>query len=153
MQTLIYLLYFIWKVCDFLGYILSRQWIASFFPTHSNQTAMLPPKCTSPSKDCRCVKNKVGRYWFAISYDSNPGVRLTKAYDVRIQIYRNSHAKTENSKMHILRCMGSKLCVKFQRCPLKFHTKSEPIHRKICILRGVKNVLTYDILELWHLKS
>ena len=25
--------------------------------------------------------------------------------------------------MHILRCMGSKFCVKFQRSPLKFHTK------------------------------
>ena len=25
--------------------------------------------------------------------------------------------------MHILRCMGSKFCMKFQRCPLKFHTK------------------------------
>ena len=25
--------------------------------------------------------------------------------------------------MHILRCMGSKSCVKFQGCPLKFHTK------------------------------
>ena len=25
--------------------------------------------------------------------------------------------------MHILQCMGSKFCVKFQRCPLKFHTK------------------------------
>ena len=25
--------------------------------------------------------------------------------------------------MHILRCLGSKLCVRFQRCPLKFHTK------------------------------
>ena len=26
-------------------------------------------------------------------------------------------------RMHILRCMGSKFCVKFQRAPLKFHTK------------------------------
>ena len=52
-----------------------------------------------------------------------PGARLTKAYDVTIQRYRNSHAKTEDSKMHILRCMGSKFCVKFQRCPLKFHTR------------------------------
>ena len=26
-------------------------------------------------------------------------------------------------KMHILRCMGLKFCVKFQRCLLKFHTK------------------------------
>ena len=25
--------------------------------------------------------------------------------------------------MHILRCMGLKFCVKFQRAPLKFHTK------------------------------
>ena len=52
-----------------------------------------------------------------------PATRLTKAYDVTIQRYRNSRAKIEDSKMHILRCMGSKPCVKFQRCPLKFHTK------------------------------
>ena len=51
------------------------------------------------------------------------GARLTKAYDVTIQRYRNSQAKIENGKMHILRCMGSKFCAKFQRCPLKFHTK------------------------------
>ena len=44
-----------------------------------------------------------------------PRARLTKAYDVTIQRYRNSHAKNEDSKMHILRCMGSKFCVKFQR--------------------------------------
>ena len=53
----------------------------------------------------------------------SPGARLTKAYDVTIQRYRNSHAKIGNSKMHILWCMGSKYCVKFQRCSLKFHTK------------------------------
>ena len=52
-----------------------------------------------------------------------PGARLTKAYDVTIQRYRNSHAKIQDSKMHILWCMGSQFCVKFQRCPLKFHTK------------------------------
>ena len=52
-----------------------------------------------------------------------PGTRLTKAYDVTIQRYRNSHANIENSTMHILRRMGSKFCVKFQRAPLKFHTK------------------------------
>ena len=38
---------------------------------------------------------------------------LTKVYDVTIQRYRNSHAKIQDSKMHILQ---------FQRCPLKFHT-------------------------------
>ena len=51
------------------------------------------------------------------------GARLTKAYDVTIQRYRNLHAKIEDSKIHILRCMGSKFCVKFQRFLLKFHTK------------------------------
>ena len=34
-----------------------------------------------------------------------------------------------------------------------FTQNFEPIHCKICILRGVKNLTTYDILELWHLKS
>ena len=59
-------------------------------------------------------------------HDDKPpcwNARLTKAYVVTIQIYRNSHAKVENSKMHILRCMGSLFCVKFQRAYLKFHTK------------------------------
>ena len=67
-----------------------------------------------------------------------PGARPTKAKDVTIQRYRNSHAKIEASKMHIWRCMGLQFFVKFQRCPLKFHTKFEPIHRIICIVRGVK---------------
>ena len=56
-------------------------------------------------------------------YLSDPGSCLTKAYDVTIQRYRNSYAKIKDSSLDILRCMGSKFCVKFQRCPLKFHTK------------------------------
>ena len=31
--------------------------------------------------------------------------------------------KQEKDPVNILWCMGSKFCVKFQRCPLKFHTK------------------------------
>ena len=42
-----------------------------------------------------------------------PGARLTKAYDVTIQRYRNTHEKIQDSKMHILRCMGSKFHTKF----------------------------------------
>ena len=34
----------------------------------------------------------------------------------------------------------------------KFTQNFEPTH-KICILRGGKNLMTYDMLELWHLKS
>ena len=82
-----------------------------------------------------------------------PGARLTKAYDVTIQRYRNSHAKIEDSKMHILRCMGSKFCVKFQRCPLKFNTKFWTHTPQNMHFRGVKNLTTFNILELWHVMS
>ena len=82
-----------------------------------------------------------------------PGARLTRAYDVTIQRYRNSHPKIHDIKMHILRCMGSKFCVKFQSALWNFTQNFEPIHGKICILWGGKNLTTYDILELWHLKS
>ena len=51
------------------------------------------------------------------------GACLTKAYDVTIHRYRNSHAKIENSKMHILWCMGSQFGMEFQRLSLKVHTK------------------------------
>ena len=71
--------------------------------------------------------------WFHMYYRV-PGARLTKAYDVTIQRYRNPHAKIKESEMHILRCLSSIFCVKFQRCPLKFHTKFQPIHHKICFL-------------------
>ena len=35
-----------------------------------------------------------------------PGARLTRAYDVTIQRYRNSHAKIKDSNMNILRRIG-----------------------------------------------
>ena len=83
--------------------------------------------------------------------DRGQGVRLTKAYDVTIKLYRNSYAKIKDSNMHILWCMGSTFCVKGS---LRNTTKKfEPTHRKMWILRGVKKLTTYDILELWHLKS
>ena len=82
-----------------------------------------------------------------------PGPRLTKAYDVTIQIYRNSHAKIEDSEMYILRCMGSKFCVKFQGYPLKFHTKVWTHTPQNMHFTGDKFFTTKDILELWHIKS
>ena len=55
-----------------------------------------------------------------------PWTRLTMAYDVTTQRYRKSHAKIKVSKRDILRCMGSKFCVKFQRCTLKLHNILDP---------------------------
>ena len=40
------------------------------------------------------------------------------------------------------------------KCALGNFTQNfEPIDHKTCILRGVKNFMTYDILVLWHLNS
>ena len=52
-----------------------------------------------------------------------PGGRLTKTYDVITLEISQFIKLLTHREMHILRCMGSKFCVKFQRAPLKFHTK------------------------------
>ena len=67
-----------------------------------------------------------------------PGARLTKAYDVTIQRYRNSHAETEDSKMHILRCTGSKVCVSFEIS----HKSLGPYTAKYAF---------YEVLTIWRL--
>ena len=53
--------------------------------------------------------------------------------------------------MHILRCVGSKSCVKYQRWPLKFHTKFWIHTLWIYILRGVKywRITTYYSFDKW----
>ena len=60
---------------------------------------------------------------FYLLQNRGPGVRLTKTCDVIFQRYRTLYRTIKVRKMHILRCMGSKFCVKFQMCPLKYHTK------------------------------
>ena len=55
--------------------------------------------------------------------------------------------------MYILQCMGSQLCVKSQRGPLKIETKVSTHTPQKCILRGIESLTTYDILELWHILS
>ena len=70
-----------------------------------------------------------------------PGARPNKAYDVTIQRYRKSH-ENEVSKMHILQCMGSKFCVKFQMCPLKFQTKVWN--------HTPQNLYPYEVLKDWR---
>ena len=84
---------------------------------------------------------------------TEPGACLTNGYGVTIQMYRNWHAIIKDSKIYILRCVASKCSVKFQRCTLKFHKKIwTHTHQKLHFTR-CWNLTTYDILELWHLKS
>ena len=52
-----------------------------------------------------------------------PGASLTKAYDITIQIYHNSHAKIQDSKMSILRCIGSKFCCEILKVPFEISHK------------------------------
>ena len=52
-----------------------------------------------------------------------PGTCLTKTLDVITLRYRKLSKILTTRKMHILQCKGSNFCVKFQRAPLKFHTK------------------------------
>ena len=70
----------------------------------------------------KCRQLNLSRITDKIEF-SITGARLTKAFDVTIQSYRNSHTQILDSKKQILRYMGSKFCAKFQLCPLKFHTK------------------------------
>ena len=66
-----------------------------------------------------------------------PGDHLTMAYNITIQRYRNSHAKIENSKMHILQYMGSKL-VPFEIS----HKLLNPY---------TANYTIYKVLKVWQL--
>ena len=96
--------------------------------------------------------NSYESFYFYVNSWWRSGARFIKTYDVIIQRYCKSHTEMKVSKMHILRCMGSTFCVKFQRCPLKFHTKLwthtlQNMHFARCL-----NFDEYHILELWYLK-
>ena len=69
-----------------------------------------------------------------------PGARLSKNFDVTSQKYRNSQAKIEKKWNAYLACMGFKFRVKFQSVLWNFTQNLEPVHRKICILRGVTKI-------------
>ena len=78
--------------------------------------------------------------------------RLTKACDVIVQRYRNSN--TQDNKMHILWCMELK-SVKFQRRPLKFHTKvwthtAQNMH--LTRLAGFTRANSYISVTAWWLE-
>ena len=48
---------------------------------------------------------------------------------------------------------GFKILCEISMLPFEISQNFEPMHRKIWILRGVKNLTTYNILGLWHLMS
>ena len=65
---------------------------------------------------------------------------------------------THTQNMKTVKCIVCHIWVQnfvwnFKGALWNFTQNFEPIPRKICILRGVINLTTYDILKLWHLKS
>ena len=81
------------------------------------------------------------------------GARLTKAYDVTIQRYRKSHVKYKTVKCIFCGVWVQNFVWNFKGHLWNFTQNFDPIHRKISIIRGGRNLTTYAILELWHLKS
>ena len=64
---------------------------------------------------------------------------------------------TDTQKYMPIKCILCSVWVQnfvwnFKGALWNFTQNFKPIHRKICILLGVKNLTTSDILELWHLK-
>ena len=98
-------------------------------------------------------------YWqnFGIIGNGNligfPGARLTTAFDVRIQSYRNFTQKLKAVKCIFCGVWVQNFVWNFKGHLWNFTQNFEPIHHKICNYRGVKNFTTYNIVELWHLKS
>ena len=65
---------------------------------------------------------------------------------------------THAQKYKAVKCIFCRVWVQnfvwnFKGVLWNFTQNFEPTHHKICILRGGKNLTTYDISELWHLKS
>ena len=84
-------------------------------------------------------------------------VRIQGPVSLRLLMSQFKDIVTHAQKMKTVKCIFCSVWVQnfvwnFKGALWNFTQNFEPIHRKICILRGVKN-LTYDILELWHLKS
>ena len=93
-------------------------------------------------------------YFLAVKPRRSSGARLTKAYDVTII----KDIVTHTQKYKTVKCTFCGVWVpnfvwNFKGALWNFTQNFEPIHRKMCILRGGKNLTTYDILKLWHLKS
>ena len=55
------------------------------------------------------TNGRLGKRELTSLVKEDTGARLTKAYDVTIHKYRNSHAKIEDSKMYIFGVYGFKI--------------------------------------------
>ena len=120
------------------------------------------------AQGCNCIErdklrmhNFLGDFWSRVSQilgcticGADHMARLTKAYYVTIQRYHTSHTKKCKTGKHIFCGVWVPNFVwNFNGALWNFTQIFEPTHRKICILWGVQHLTTYDILDLWHLKS
>ena len=85
-------------------------------------------------------------------------ISVHRPVSLRLMTSQFKEIVTHTQKLKTVKCIFCGVWVQnfvwnFKGALWNFTQNFEPIHRKICILRGAKNLTTYDILELWHLKS
>ena len=86
------------------------------------------------------------KYWISLTPPGHQGLVWPILRDPITLRYRKLLKKLASRTLHILRCMGSKFSVKFQRPLLTFHTKFWTQTSQKCI------ILTVIILcDLWYL--
>ena len=95
--------------------------------------------------------------WIAVTWEGSR-MAVQGPVSLRLMTSQFKDIVTHTQKMKTVKCTLCGVWVQnfvwnFKGALWNFTQNFEPIHRKICILRGVKNSTTYDILELWHLKS
>ena len=91
-------------------------------------------------------------------YSGSRVITVLGPVSLRLMTSQFKDIVTHTQKLKTVKCMFCGVWVQnfvwnFKGALWNFTQNFEPIHRKICILRGFKNLTTYDILELWHLKS
>ena len=102
--------------------------------------------------------------WPAIQYDMEERTwQVPSEWDqgpvsLRLMTSQFKDIVTHTQKYKTVKCTFCGVWVpnfvwNFKGALWNFTQNFEPIHRKMCILRGGKNLTTYDILKLWHLKS
>ena len=112
----------------------------------------------------RCGVHYLGTLSFSLSHCISFENQLSAAFNnqgpvsLRLMTSQFKDIVTHTQKMKIVKCTFCGVWLhnfvwNFKGALWNFTQNFEPIRRKMCILRGVRNLTTYDMLELWHLKS
>ena len=144
------------------------QWRPGQFCGHTREAQGITTVVTAVDKRCAdATRLHVHRKrTFPVLQQVTPSIHITSYLDIasqgpvslRLMTSQFKDIVTRTQKMKIVKCTFCGVWVQnfvwnFKGALWNFTQNFEPIHRKICILRDGINLTTYDILEIWHLKS